>query len=135
MIRRLEREKELVVRLTELLKEEVEFITNQNVEALEDSMPEKQKVLREISMNRQGIDSACFDPSSALAPRMRHLKNDLIILWKKASGLNDLSKAMVTGRLAEIERELEPFLARSRTGYTRDGKKSGHLARTVLTGV
>ncbi len=135
MIRRLERERELVSRLTELLKEEVGFITNQNVEALEDSMPEKQRVLHDISANRLGIDKACFEPASDIAPQIRHIRNDLIILWKKASGLNDLSKSMVTGRLAEIERELEPFMARSRTGYTRDGKKSGNLSRTVLSGV
>ncbi|HNY65653.1 MAG TPA: flagellar protein FlgN [Deltaproteobacteria bacterium] len=135
MIQRLEKEKELVVRLTELLRDEVTFITSQNVEALEDSMPEKHKVLQDIARNRQGREMIARGPFPPAASRVRDLQNDLIGLWKRASNLNDLSKTMVTSRLSEIERELEPFIAGAKTGYNKEGKKSGTVTRRVNTGV
>jgi hypothetical protein len=135
MIQRLEKEKELVARLTELLREEVGFITNQNIEALEDSMPEKQQILQAITLNRQGRDMIARGPFPPAASQVRDLQHDLIMLWKRASGLNDLSKTMVTSRLSEIGRELEPFIAGAKTGYNREGKKSGNTTRRVNTGV
>jgi hypothetical protein len=135
MIKRLETEKELVTRLTELLREEVAFITDQNVAALEDSMPEKQQVLHAIAHNRQGREMITRGPLPPNASRMRDLQQDLIMLWKRASGLNDLSKTMVTSRLSEIDQELEPFIAGVKDSYNRQGKKSGNISRRVNTGV
>lgn len=134
LITRLEREKQLVGRLTELLREEVGFITNQNVEALEESMPEKQQILYDIAENRKGNDLLEKGPLPHTAARIRNLQQDLIILWKKASGLNDLSKTMVTGRLEEIDRQLEPFFTGEKSGYNRNGKKTKSLTRSVNTG-
>lgn len=135
VVKRLEKEKELVVRLTELLQEELEFIVNQDAEALEGSMPEKMQVLRNIKENRQGVETIEEEPLPQSAAQIRGLQQDLIVLWKKASGLNELSKSMVTGRLAEIERQLEPFFAGTKSGYNRDGKRSKGYSRTVNTGV
>jgi hypothetical protein len=135
VVQRLEKEKELVGRLTELLRKELEIITNQDAEALEDSMPEKIQLLRTIKENRQGVDSIERESLFPYETRIQGLKQDLVVLWKKASGLNELSKSMVTGRLAEIERQLEPFFAGTKGGYTRDGKRSKGLYRTVNTGV
>lgn len=135
MIERLQKEKELVVRLTELLREEVGFITEQNAAALEDSMPEKQQILHAIASNRQGREMISRVPLTPPASQVRDLQQDLIKLWRKASGLNDLSKTMVTGRLSEIERELEPFIAGVKNSYNREGKKSGNTSRRVNTGV
>jgi hypothetical protein len=135
IVKRLEKEKELVGRLTELLREELAFITNQDAEALENSMPEKMQVLRNIKENRQGVEMIAEEPLPQSAAQIRGLQQDLIMLWKKASGLNELSKSMVTGRLAEIEQQLEPFFAGTKSGYNRDGKRSKGFSRTVNTGV
>lgn len=135
IVQRLEREKELVVRLTELLQEELTLITNQDAEALENSLPEKMQVLYNIKENRQGSGMTVEDPLPQAAARIRGLQQELILLWKKASGLNELSKSMVTDRLAEIDRQLEPFFAGTKSGYNRDGKRSKGFPRTVNTGV
>ncbi len=135
MIKRLETERDLVTRLTDLLREEVGFITEQNVTALEDSMPEKQLILKAIASNRQGREMTVRGPLPSEPAHVRALQQDLIRLWKSASGLNDLSKSMVRSRLSEIERELEPFLAGVKNSYNREGKKSGNMSRRVNTGV
>jgi len=135
MILRLEREKEMVSRLTELLRQELDLITSQDVQGLEDSMPEKHRVLKEIAENRVGSQKIAGEPDSGEKTRIRTLQQDLICLWKTASGLNDLSKAMVNGRLSEIDRQLQPFYAGIRSGYDRDGKKTGMLYRRLNTGV
>lgn len=135
IVKRLEREKELVENLTDLLREELKFITNQDAEALEDSMPEKMRILHSIKENRQGIEVKREDPLTKSGAQIRTLKQDLTILWKKASNLNDLSKSMVTDRLAEIDRQLQPFFAGTKSGYDRDGKRSKGSSRTVNTGV
>jgi hypothetical protein len=135
MIERLEKEKELVERLTVLLLDEVRFITDQDVSALEDSMPEKQKILHAIASNRDGREMITRGPIPPHASRVRDLQQDLLQLWTRASGLNDLSKTMVTSRLSEIERELEPFIAGGKNTYNREGKKSGSIPRRVNTGV
>lgn len=133
IIARLEREKELVGRLTGLLQEELKLITNQDVEALEDSLPAKQKILMDIAENRQGLGMIGKDPLPRLEVRV--LQNDLMRLWKKASGLNELSKSMVNGRLAEIERQLVPFFAGTRENYDNRGKKAKSRSRILNTGV
>jgi hypothetical protein len=135
MIKGLEKEKELVIRLMELLREEVGFITDSNVAALEDSMPEKQQILHAIATNRQGREMIAREQQPPQASQVRDLQQDLVKLWRRASGLNDLSKTMVTSRLSEIERELEPFIAGVKNSYNREGKKSGNLSRRVNTGV
>lgn len=135
MIKRLETERDLVMRLTDLLREEVGFITEQNVTALEDSMPEKQLILKAIATNRQGREMIVRGPLPSGQAHVRTLQRDLVKLWKRASGLNDLSKSMVRSRLSEIERELEPFIAGVKNSYNREGKKSGNMSRRVNTGV
>lgn len=135
IVKKLEKEKELVGRLTELLQQELTFITNQDAEALENSMPEKMQVLDNIKENRQGVGMIAEDPLPQSAAQIRGLQQELIVLWKKASGLNELSKSMVTSRLDEIERQLEPFFAGTKSGYNRDGKRSKVFSRTVNTGV
>ncbi len=134
LITRLEKEKLLVGRLTELLREELECITRQDVEALEESMPEKQKILSDIMDNRKGRELIQREPLRQSASQIRTLQQDLIKLWKTASGLNDLSKTMVTDRLAEIDRQLEPFFIGGKAGYNRNGKKTKGLPRSVNTG-
>ncbi len=134
MIGRIEREKELVERLTELLREELEFIADQDVESLEESMPEKYRVLKDITENRQEMGTLDGDPQPQCADRIRLLQQELVMLWKKASGLNELSKSLVTGRLEEIENQLEIFFSGEKSGYNRQGKKSGGFPRAINTG-
>ncbi len=134
LIARLEKEKLLVGRLNELLREELECITSQNVEALEESMPEKQRILQDIMENRKGEKLIDRDPLPHSASHIRSLQQDLIKLWKAASGLNELSKTMVTDRLAEIDHQLEPFFTREKAGYNKKGKKNKGLSRSVNTG-
>ncbi len=134
MIGRIEREKELVERLTELLRAELEFITNQDVESLEESMPEKYRVLQDITENRQEISTLDGEPLPHCAERIRLLQQELVMLWKKASGLNELSKSLVTGRLEEIGNQLDIFFSGEKSGYNRQGKKSGGFPRAINTG-
>ena len=135
MIGRLEREKGLVERLTELLRKELDFISSQDVESLEGSMPEKYRILREIAENRQTADASDEQPGPEFAERIRSLQQELIVLWRKASGFNELSKSMVSARLDEIGRQLEVFFSGEECGYDRQGKKTNGLCRTVNTGV
>lgn len=134
MIGRIEREKELVERLTELLREELEFIADQDVESLEESMPEKYRVLQDIAENRQEMGTLDCNPQPQCADRIRLLQQELVMLWKKASGLNELSKSLVTGRLDEIENQLDIFFSGEKSGYNRQGKKSGGFPRAINTG-
>ncbi|MFY9399173.1 MAG: flagellar protein FlgN [Desulfomonilia bacterium] len=135
MIGRLERERDLVERLIELLKKELDFLSNQDAEALEQSLPEKHQILRSIAENRNGGDARAGDPLPGHAERIRTLQQELVVLWRKASGLNELSKSLVTGRLEEIGRQLEMFFTGSGDRYDRQGKKARNLSRTVNTGV
>lgn len=134
LITRLEKEKLLVGRLTDLLRKELESITVQEVETLEDSMPEKQQILSDIIENRKGRELIQREPLPQSASQIRILQQDLIKLWKTASGLNELSKTMVTDRLAEIDQQLEPFFTGGKAGYNRNGKKTKGLPRSVNTG-
>jgi hypothetical protein len=135
IIGRLEKEKNLVERLTELLREELDFISNQDVESLEESMPEKHQILRNIAENRQERNMTDEPPEPELAEKIRGLQQDLVVLWRKVSGFNDLSKSLVTGRLEEIGRQLEVFFSGDEGRYDRQGKKAKGLCRAVNTGV
>lgn len=135
IIGQLERERDLVERLTELLRKELDFISNQDVEALEQSLPEKHQILRKIAENRGSKNVQAGDPLPGHAERMRTLQQELVVLWRKASGLNELSKSLVTGRLEEIGRQLELFFSGSEDCYDRSGKKARAFSRTVNTGV
>jgi len=134
MKKRLEKEKELLFQLIRYLDKELTYIANQEIEPLEESMPDKYKLLRAIALNREGIET--FDPAQGgtHSDEIRSLQNDLAGLWKKASGLNELSKSMVKGRLAEIEQQLEPFFAREKDGYNSSGRRSRSMSHIVKTG-
>jgi hypothetical protein len=134
IIERLEKEKDLIVQLTGHLEKELAYITNDDAEALEDSMPDKYKLLKTIAVNREGFESITTEQESEYAEKIQGLKRDLKGLWKKASSLNELSKSMVGSRLTEIERQMEPFFAGEKIGYTRSGRKSRAFSRIVKTG-
>jgi hypothetical protein len=133
-IQRLQQEKELVERLNAHLQRELDLITEGNVQILEESMSSKQKLLKGIADNRQGDEEPMEEPRPEQEQRIRILKQDLTILWKKASGLNEISKKLVTQRLFEINDQLEIFFAGLRDGYSRDGKKSAVSLHTIKTG-
>lgn len=135
VVQRLEREKELVGRLTELLQEELDLITNQNVDALEESLPAKQQILMDIADNRQGLGMIGKNPPPQFEVQVRGLQEDLVRLWKKASGLNELSKTMVNDRLDEIERQLTPFFTGTKENYDHRGRKAKARPRILNTGV
>jgi len=134
MRKRLEREKELILQLNLYLEKELTYIVNQDVETLEESMPDKYKLLRAIASNREGIEKFSQEHRGNHADEIRTIRNDLVGLWKKASGLNELSKSMVTGRLTEIGHQLEPFFVKDKAGYNRSGRKSRAMSRIVKTG-
>ncbi|MBN2297239.1 MAG: flagellar export chaperone FlgN [Deltaproteobacteria bacterium] len=134
MKKRLEREKELLIQLNLYLDKELTYIANQDIEPLEESMPDKYKLLRALASNREGIETFAPGDGPRHADEIRALQKDLAGLWKKASSLNELSKSMVTGRLTEIEQQLEPFFARDKGGYNRSGRKSRAMSRIVKTG-
>lgn len=135
VIERLEKEKTMIIKLNGHLKQELLHITNDDVEALEASMPAKYKLLKEIAKNREGLELFSEEQENEYAEEIQAVRKDLTILWKKASSLNELSKSMVGNRLTDIERQLEPFFKGGRrTGYTREGRKSMEFSRLVKTG-
>lgn len=134
VIIRLEREKTLVEELNTHLEQEVRCITCGDVQALEKTMPGKQKIIRSIAENRSDDETPQSDPGPEDAGRLRSLQQDLVGLWKKATGLNDLAKSMVTQRLSEIDQQVEIFFAGMKSGYTREGKKSPIALHTIKTG-
>lgn len=121
-------------RLIAHLHRELDLITEGNVQTLEESMPAKQKLLMGIADNRQGDEQLQGDPRPEQAQVIRTLQQDLVGLWKKASGLNEISKKLVNQRLFEINDQLEIFFAGLKDGYTRDGKKSAVSLHTIKTG-
>ena len=134
-IERLEREKELLEKLVIQLETELTFISQGDVQALEESMPLKQRLIKSIAELREGTEV----PRSGLVPehtkRMRSLQQELVVLWKKASGLNDLSKRFVSQKLSEIEAQIDIFFTGlKKDGYTRDGKKSAIPSHTIKAG-
>jgi hypothetical protein len=134
LIQRLQQEKELVERLNAHLQRELDLITEGNVQTLEESMPAKQKILMSIADNRQGDKEPQGEPLPEQAQIIRTFRHGLVRLWKKASGLNEISKKLVNQRLFEINDQLEIFFAGLKDGYTRDGKKSAISLHTIKTG-
>jgi len=136
MISRLEREKELVEDLSRRLEQEVAFIVGGDVQALEETLPHKQKIIKNIAQNRgEKDDLPRSNPDPADENRIRLLQQDLSVLWKKATGLNELSKSLVNQRLTDINAQLEVFFTGMKKGYSRDGKKSSLDTHTIKTGV
>jgi hypothetical protein len=134
VIERLEREKVLIGELNAHLEQELECISRGGVQVLEETMPHKQKIIKSIAENRNDeIPQA--DPEPEEVKRVRSLQQDLMKLWRKATGLNNLSRSLVTQRLSEIEDQIEIFFAGLRNGYTRDGKKTSMGLHTIKTGV
>jgi len=134
VIERLEREKVLIGELNAHLEQELECISRGDVQALEETMPHKQKIIKSIAENRNDeIPQA--DPEPEDVKRVRSLQQDLMKLWRKATGLNNLSRSLVSQRLSEIEDQIEIFFAELRSGYTRDGKKTSMGLHTIKTGV
>lgn len=134
IIERLEKEKTMIVQLTGHLEEELIYITNDDIEAVEDSMPEKYKLLKAIADNREGFESISREQENEYADKIRGIRRDLAVLWKKASSLNELTKSMVGNRLMDIDRQLEPFFNGAKAGYTRNGRKTRTFSRLVKTG-
>ncbi|MDT8272880.1 MAG: hypothetical protein RRA35_06780 [Desulfomonilia bacterium] len=134
MMAALGKEKELIAALNVCLEEELGYIAAQDLVGLEESLPNKQKLLLEIAKNRQGIDME-RDPDQEHAQTIGILQQELIELWKKANNFNELSKTLVSSRLNDIERQIAIFLAGLKGTYTRQGKTSGVPARMIKTGV
>jgi hypothetical protein len=135
VIEGLEREKALIGELNAHLDQELECISRGDVQMLEETMPNKQKIIKSIAENRNDNEMPQSDPEPRDAERMRSLRQDLIKLWRKATGLNDLSKSLVTQRLSDIEDQIEIFFNGLKSGYTRDGKKTSMGLHTIKTGV
>ncbi len=134
VIERLEREKVLIGELNAHLEQELECISRGDVQALEETMPHKQKIIKSIAENRNE-EMPQADPGPEEVKRVRSLQQDLMKLWRKATGLNNLSRSLVTQRLSEIEDQIEIFFAGLRSGYTRNGKKTSMGLHTIKTGV
>lgn len=134
VIKRMEREKDLMAELNAHLQQELELIASDNVQALEDSMPLKQKIIRSIADSRQEQQMPSSEPAPEEARQMRSLQQDLVRLWKKAVGLNDIAKKMVTQRLSEIDNTVQSFFSGLKEGYTREGRKSSISLHTIKTG-
>ncbi|MFA5652849.1 MAG: hypothetical protein WDA72_01905, partial [Desulfomonilia bacterium] len=83
---------------------------------------------------RRDMDTLEGEPHPRCAERIRLLQQELVMLWKRTSGLNELSKSLVTGRLEEIGNQLEIFFSGEKSGYNRQGKKAGGFPRAINTG-
>lgn len=134
MITRLEREKELIEDLNRRLEQELDLISRGDVQALEDSLPAKEKIIRSIALNRGDNEKPQTEPDPEHAAKVRTLQNDLAGLWKRITGLNDISKTMITQRLSDIDAQMEIFFTGMRKGYNRDGTKSMIDPHTIKTG-
>ncbi len=131
----LEREKELVARLGACLEEELGYILAGDVEELEESLPEKQRLMHTIAENREGMSDPAGEPSRGQAQRIRGLQQDLAGSWTRVRGLNESARELVTKRLSEVRAQLEPFFAGLQTGYDRSGKKARLALPLVRKGV
>lgn len=127
-------EKDLVEDLIPQLKLEIDLIITGDVDALEESMPAKQALLEKIAANRRTMPEPRDVPGSDEAAQMRCLQQDLVGLWKKVGGMNELSKQMIGRRLDEIRHQLGPFLARQGNGYDRAGRTATLLTHTIIPG-
>jgi len=134
-IERLEREKELLEELVIQLEKELTSISQGNVQLLEESMPFKQRLIKSIAELREGTEVPCSGPVPEYTKRMRSLQQELMVLWKKATGLNDLSKKFVSQKLSEIEAQIDIlFTGLKKDGYTKAGKKSAIPSHTIKAG-
>ena len=133
-IERFEREKGLIVQLISYLEKECEYITHDDVDALEDSMPEKYALLKEIAANRKEIDSGGEEETHD-AVQVENLRRELEGYWQKAFSLNEMSKSMVNNRLDEIARQLKPFFAGLKNSYNKAGEKSAAYSQRFKIGV
>ncbi|MEA3223094.1 MAG: flagellar export chaperone FlgN [Thermodesulfobacteriota bacterium] len=131
----LSEEKGLVLRLISLLEEELESVSNGDASRLEESMPQKQKLINKIIANRDCIILPDKGPSREDALKIRNLQQELIGLWRKATGLNEVSKGLVRKRLSEIDEQLKPFFPRPTTGYDKSGKRSTVSPNIIKGGV
>ncbi|HOS96420.1 MAG TPA: flagellar export chaperone FlgN [Deltaproteobacteria bacterium] len=134
IIKGLERERELVEELNAHLQKELDLIASGDVQVLEESMPAKQRIIKNIASNRKKADMPSHDPSPEDAKRMRKLQQELVRSWKKASGLNEISKQMVTQRLTDIDGAVQSFFGGLKERYSRDGRKSAISLHTIKTG-
>ncbi len=135
-IRCFKQEEELVRSLVNHLEKEVEFVMDGNVDALEESMPAKYAILEKIAANRKDMDEPENSaPVAEDAAVMRRLQQDLVKLWKRADGLNEISKNMVTKRLDDLDKQMEPFLSGTENGYSRQGKKTRYANSMIKGGV
>ncbi|MCD6569524.1 MAG: flagellar export chaperone FlgN [Deltaproteobacteria bacterium] len=135
VVKGLSEEKDLVLRLILLLEEELEFISNGEASKLEASMPQKQKLIDKIIANRDCITLSDKIPDREDAFTIRNLQQELIGLWKRLTGLNELSKGLVRKRLYEINEQLKPFFTRPTTGYDKSGKTSKDASNMIKVGV
>lgn len=131
----LEREKILLAELIEYLEQEIRYVISGDVDALEESMPHKKKILESIAANRVEGGATPGDGSAGETATAARLKQELTLLWKKAGSLNESSKEMVSRRLTDIELRLEPFFAGLKKGYDKSGKASKSVAHTIKSGV
>ena len=134
LIQRLQNERDLVERLNDHLQKELDLISAGDVQTLEESMPLKQKLIRGIAEIRGGNETPAGDPMPEEAHAMRTLQQELIGLWKKAIGLNEISKNLVNQRLFEINDQLEIYFSGLKEGYSKDGRKSSIRTHTIKTG-
>jgi hypothetical protein len=134
-IEMLEQEKTLLKELIGYLEQEIAYVTNGDADTLEESMPQKRKIIEAIAANRSILRAAedIGDRSNSVA--LRTLKQELAGLWKQVGGLNETSKDLVSQRLSDIERRLEPFFASLNKGYDKLGKASKSGAHTIKSGV
>lgn len=130
-----EAEKALLKDLIQHLEQEIEFVISGDAATLEESMPQKMKILNAIAANRGKYPLPQIKSSDPDAAVMRVLKLDLVRLWKRASGLNETSKELVNRRLSDIELRLEPFIQSFKTGYDKSGKVSRSVTHTIKSGV
>ncbi len=136
MLEHYSRERDLVTELVAQLRTEVNYVIAGNVDALETSLPSKQKLIRAIADNRQGLELIKEEPSSEEAQQLRRLQQELIGLWKQATSLNEKSKELIGRRLDEISLQLKPFLgADNESGYNRSGKAARSYGGLVKGGI
>ena len=136
MLEHYAKEKELVAELVSQLKTELDHVIAGNVDALEASLPSKQKLIRAIADNRQDLEHIKAEPTSDEARQLRRLQQELIGLWKQATNLNEKSKELIGRRLDEISLQLQPFLSQNNdTGYNRSGKAARSHGGLVKGGV
>ena len=131
----LDREKTLLLELIACLEQEIEYVISGDVDTLEESMPQKRKILEAIVDNRAVEKVMRTTGQGGDDNKVVKLRQELGLLWKRVNGLNETSKDMVNRRLSDIEHRLEPFFSRLHKGYDKSGKASKSVAHTIKNGV